>query len=179
MNTNRPPSKGLGLCLAAVFTLLSGAATFGIWYRSLAPIQSAYLLTYYRAQYLPSLSLFGPAKPKRYAVLTVNGQDANLSSMPATMNGVSLRYTYTTPDQFAAWLKAAVFAGESGMEFLETPLLIWGVLAFFSLLVGMIYTARQKRKLLDGIKLRGPDLMTVDQFNKATKGDGFVLKVKA
>ncbi len=177
--TNVFPSKAGGLLLTAGLAVLSGALTFSLWYQTLAPIQSSYLATYLTCEYMPSLSLFGRGeKPKRYSVITVNGKDATLATMPETMDGVGLRYTYTTPQVFGNWLQWMIYERKTPLQFAEVPLCLWGALCFLSLVAGTFLKKKGKQKAHDGVKLRGPDLLTRWQFNRQVKGDGFPLRLE-
>ncbi|MFL6354111.1 MAG: hypothetical protein ACJ74Z_19975 [Bryobacteraceae bacterium] len=175
------PGKGLGLLLASGGILASGVLTMGIWYRSLAPIQAAYLPTYFKAEYLPGPSLLGmAAKPKRYTVLTVNGKDANLSTMPDTTRGVGVRYTSTTPDLFSKWLRAAVYEGQTGLELLAVPLTLWAFLSLAAIIAATVITRKKRKAAQRGERIRGPENMTVKQFNRSQgRGEkGFSLLVE-
>jgi hypothetical protein len=73
----------------------------------------------------------------------------------------------------AAWLRKAVYGGQSATELLKVPLVMWVVLALCLVIVGGSYDARQKERARNGIQLRGPDLVSRWQFNRRIKGDGF------
>ncbi len=172
------PARGLGTLLTISLALVSGAVTFGVWHHELPPIQSLYLPTYLTSDYVPSFSLTGHAKPKRYSVITVNGKDATLATMPETLEGVSVRYTFATPESFGAWLRRAIYQGRSGLELIQTPLVVWGVCLLLSMLAGTFFAKYQKHKAHEGTKLRGPDLISRREFNRRVKGDGFPIRLE-
>lgn len=177
--TTQPPSRKLPFVLTLLAIVGSGAFLFGMFARHLEPLERAYIATYLKAQYLPTASSFGlREKPRRYPVVTVNGRDMTRANVPETAKGIGVRYTTTTPALFSEWLRLAVYDGKTGVELAKLPLILWGILSLLAIVFGVIFSVRQREKLLSGMKLRGPSFMTVRQFNKTTKGDGFALHVQ-
>src|SRR4051794_36231729 len=177
--STQPPSRKLPFVLTLLAIIGSGAFLLGMFARHLEPLERAYLATYLKAQYLPTASSFGlREKPKRYSVITVNGRDMTSATLPGTAKGIGVRYTTTTPALFSEWLRLAVYDGKTGVQLARIPLILWGILSLLAIIAGVCFAIRQREKLLSGMKLRGPSFMTVRQFNRITKGDGFALHVK-
>jgi hypothetical protein len=61
---------------------------------------------------------------------------------------------------------------------LATPLAAWGVAAAFVFGLGAVLDFYRRKRAREGIQLRGSALITVEQFNRATRGDGFALYVR-
>ena len=57
-------------------------------------------------------------------------------------------------------------------------MLTWICIFFTLLLAGVVCDFLRRKRAREGVKLRGPDLMTRDEFNEATHGDGFTLYVR-
>jgi hypothetical protein len=46
------------------------------------------------------------------------------------------------------------------------------------LTLGTVLDFRRRKRAREGLQLRGGEMLTVDEFNRVTKGDGFGLYVK-
>jgi hypothetical protein len=92
---------------------------------------------------------------------------------------ISVRVVNTnTPRDFHTWLRTAVYDGREVPQLLATPLAAWGVAAAFVFGLGAVLDFYRRKRAREGIQLRGGALMTVEQFNRATRGDGFALYVR-
>ncbi len=96
------------------------------------------------------------------------------------MEGVSVRYTDTTPDLFAGWLKQTVYENQTGVELLTWPLAAWGFLSFLFVIAAAIFTKKKRKAARRGERIRGPETMSVRQFNRSQGWEkkGFALAVK-
>lgn len=77
---------------------------------------------------------------------------------------------------FQAYLKASIFEGKTLTE-LYGPLVGYGLIAFLVLLPFAIPRDLKRRKILKyGRRLKGPEMMTPKEFNKAVEGQGVGFK---
>jgi hypothetical protein len=98
---------------------------------------------------------------------------------PETGSPISVYVLHTkSPGDFHTWLRTRIYAGREVRQLLATPLTAWCGVCILSLGLGIIVDFRRRKRAREGMKLRGGDLMSVKQFNRATKGDGFALYVK-
>jgi hypothetical protein len=83
-----------------------------------------------------------------------------------------------TPRDFHTWLRAVVYDGREVPRLLATPLACWSLAAVSLFGLGAVLDFYRRKRAREGIQLRGGVLMTVAQFNRATRGDGFALYVR-
>lgn len=67
-------------------------------------------------------------------------------------------------------LHEPVYNGKSFSEVLSVPVKLFFFVLGIHLLVGLVLAYRAKRALETEVHLRGPRLLTVDQYNRNTKG---------
>jgi membrane protein implicated in regulation of membrane protease activity len=96
------------------------------------------------------------------------------------MAGLSGRFVDVQPTVFAQWLRAAIYHGETPGDLIAVPLIVWASLATVFLVVGATFDFRRRRKAREGEQLRGPESMTVRQFNRTIprKEKGFALRTR-
>jgi hypothetical protein len=82
------------------------------------------------------------------------------------------------PSAFHAWLRAGVYGGRETPDLFRVPLGIWCFTAIFVFGLGAVLDFRRRKRAREGEQLRGGEMLTVDEFNRVTKGDGFGLYVK-
>lgn len=82
---------------------------------------------------------------------------------PSDKSRVDKQATYDT-------LHDLIYKGKSLTEVAKGPAEISGGILFAFLIVGAVQANRQRRALENGIILRGPELMSIRQFNKAARG---------
>ena len=58
------------------------------------------------------------------------------------------------------------------------PVVAWTGIFLILLLAGVVWDFLRRKRAREGVKLRGPDLLTRSEFNAATNGDGFTLYVR-
>ena len=54
----------------------------------------------------------------------------------------------------------------------------WIGIFLILVLAGVVWDFLRRKRAREGVKLRGPDLLTRSEFNEATNGDGFTLYVR-
>ena len=91
----------------------------------------------------------------------------------------TLPHSKRTPNPWPARDAAlqSVFEGRSMQDLLLTPLTASLTLFALSFLIGIVLDKRTRDRYRQGKKLRGPDLLTPQQFNQKVKGDGYVFPV--
>ncbi len=92
---------------------------------------------------------------------------------------ISVRVIHTnTPRDFYTWLRGRVYDGREVPQLLRTAIAVWSLSAVLLFGLGAVLDFYRRKRAREGIKLRGGALMTIDQFNRATRGDGFALYVR-
>jgi hypothetical protein len=96
------------------------------------------------------------------------------------MAGLSGRFVDVQPSVFARWLKAAIYRGETPGDLIAAPLMIWATVPAVFLVAGGVFDFRRRRRAREGEQLRGPESMTVSQFNRTIprKEKGFGLRTR-
>jgi len=78
--------------------------------------------------------------------------------------------------RFSVYLRGMIYQGTTLMGFFEPPIL-GGVILFLVLLpVAGFKDVQRQKELKYGRRLKGPEMLTPQQFNKAVKGDGVGFK---
>lgn len=168
------PSRALSGLVTLGLAAASGCATYAVWHSALAPIQSYYLGTYLKAEYIPGFPFINHTPVlKSFPVLTVRGKDATLANTPGELDGLATRIVSIPAKDFAQWLRLAIFNGQSGFQFAAIPFTFWIFFLLLSMGAGALISDQEKRRAHEGKKLRGPDLISRWQFNRRVKGDGF------
>jgi len=176
-----PTRVPVGFLIGACLAVAAAPLTYKTWRHFQSPLESFYLGTYLKASVMPSRTLLsGRPRLHRFYVVTVNGHDATPGTLPATMAGLSGRFVDVQPSVFAQWLRAAIYHGETPGDLIAAPLIVWASLAAVFLIAGGIFDFRRRRKAREGEQLRGPESMTVSQFNKTIprKEKGFALHTR-
>ena len=78
--------------------------------------------------------------------------------------------------RFNLYLQGVVYGGKSLTGFFEPPVLGGGVLFLLLLPVAAFKDIQRQKQLKYGRRLKGPEMLTPQQFNKAVKGDGVGFK---
>jgi hypothetical protein len=188
MNRQTFPSRiPIGLLLGGMAAVLSLVPTFAVFRSQLEPVQAHYLKTYLRLSVTPHRQA---AKPQKFRLLVrANGTSAPPSAcevttkllLPSPTGNLSrelvetaLRCSMETPPaEMKTWLRGAVYSGQSCSELLQSPLMIWGGVAFLCLAIGGACDVWRKRRARLGVQLRGPELLSRWKFNRTVQGDGF------
>src|SRR6185437_10972770 len=174
-----PTRVPVGFLIGACLTLAAAPATYKFWRHFESPLESFYLGTYLKASVMPSRTLLSE-RPllHRFYVVTVNGHDATPGTLPATMVGLSGRFVDVQPSVFAQWLRAAIYRGETPGDLIAVPIVVWASIATVFLVAGATFDFRRRRRAREGEQLRGPESMTVAEFNRTIprKEKGFALR---
>jgi hypothetical protein len=188
MNRKTFPSRiPIGLLLGGMAAVLSLVPTFAVFRSQLEPVQAHYLKTYLRLSVVPHRQT---AKPQKFLLLVrANGTSAPPSAcqvttkllLPSPTGNLSselvetaLRCSLETPPaDMKAWLRGAVYSGQSCFDLIQSSLTVWAVFAVCCVLIGSMCDVWRKRRARQGVQLRGPELVSRWQFNRRVKGDGF------
>ena len=176
-----PTRIPIGFLIVACMTLAAAPLSYKTWRTFQSPLESFYLGTYLKSSVTPSRTLLsGRPLLHRFYIVTVNGYDATPGTLPSTMAGLSGRFVDVQPTVFAQWLRAAIYHGETPGDLIAVPLIVWASLATVFLVVGATFDFRRRRKAREGEQLRGPESMTVRQFNRTIprKEKGFALRTR-
>ena len=176
-----PTRVPVGFILGACLAVAAAPLTYKTWRHFQTPLESFYLGAYLKASVMPSRTLLsGRPLLHRFYIVTVNGHDATPGTLPATMAGFSSRFVDVQPSAFAQWLRAAIYQGETPGDLIAAPLIVWASLAAVFLIAGGIFDFHRRRKAREGKQLRGPESMTVTQFNRTIprKEKGFALHTR-
>jgi hypothetical protein len=169
--------------LGAVLGFLSIVPVFAIWHHSQSPLER-----FYSPQYVGStlaqtpigtvISFFHSRRNTRtYFVLLQGGRPVTSAAGLDPARHVSVRFVETTPRIFGAWLQTQIYGGREFRTVLQIPIALSIGIYFGLFLFGLSYDCVRRKRAREGVPLRGPDLMTRQAFNRATKGDGFQLHV--
>jgi hypothetical protein len=183
MPSNFPTRAPIGLLLGAVLSFFLVIPIVAVWHFCQVPVQKFYFGEYL-ASYLSQTpvgtiaAFFKHSRRHEYYVLVQNSHLLS-TNRPEAGSAISVRVIHTnTARDFHTWLRTAVYDGREVPQLLATPLAAWGVAAAFVFGLGAVLDFYRRKRAREGIQLRGGDLMTVEQFNRATRGDGFALYVR-
>jgi hypothetical protein len=101
-------------------------------------------------------------------------------SQRALQSGYAL--LYLGPEQsyidmsLNAYLRSAIYGGNSLFDFYKLPLLLGLASLFVQLPFSIVRDVRRRKGLRYGRRLKGPELMTPKEFNNTVGGDGIGIK---
>jgi type IV secretory pathway TraG/TraD family ATPase VirD4 len=78
--------------------------------------------------------------------------------------------------RFSLYLKSVVFKGMTLIAFFQPPMFCGGVLFLVLLPIACFKDVQRQKQLKYGRRLKGPEMLTPQQFNKTVKGDGIGFK---
>ena len=78
--------------------------------------------------------------------------------------------------RFSAYLRGVVYKGTTLIGFFQSPVLGGGVLFLVLLPIAAFKDVQRQKELKYGRRLKGPEMLTPQQFNKTVKGDGVGFK---
>ncbi len=176
---NFPTRAPVGMLLGLILGSLSVVPIFVFWHRSLPLLER-----FYFPQYIGStlgqtpvgtvVSFFhGRRISRKYFVLMQGGKPIASAADFDPVRHVSVRFVQTTPRIFGAWLQTQIYGGRQFRELLQMPLALWIGIGFGLFFCGVAIDFARRKRAREGVPLRGPELMTRCEFNRATKGDGF------
>jgi hypothetical protein len=176
-----PTRLPVGFLIGACLAMAAAPITYETWRHFQSPLESFYLGTYLKASVMPSKTLLsGRPMIHRFYIVTANGHDATPATLPATISGLSGRFVDVQPSVFAQWLRVAIYHSETPGDLIAFPLMVWASVAAVLLVAGIIFDFRRRRRAREGEQLRGPESMTVAQFNRTIprKEKGFALRTR-
>ncbi len=183
MPENFPTRAPLGFLLGIVLGALSIVPILALWQHFEPPLERFYFAEYLTSELAqtpvgPVISfLIHRGKARRYYMLLQNGKPV-VGDGPEPGKPLSVRFMATTPRFFHDWLRWQIYSGREVHEVMQSPIAVWVAINLASFFAGILLDFRRRKKAREGVKLRGPDLMTRREFNRVTKGDGFALYVK-
>jgi hypothetical protein len=182
MQSNFPTRAPVGLIAGSLLAVLSIAPIFAIWQHLQPPVQRFYLgqyaVTYLSATPIGTVAtFFKGTKQHTYHVLA---QNRHLVSGPvAEIGPLTVHVVHgENPATFHAWLRNAVYGGREVQDVVRGPIGVWCFAAVSMFAVGAVLDFRRRKRAREGQQLRGGEILTVNEFNRVTKGDGFGLYVK-
>jgi len=181
---NFPTRAPVGMLLGVVLGLLSVVPVFVVWHRLQSPLERFYFpqligSTLSQTPLGTVTSLFhGRRTTRTYFVLMQGNRPLTEGALLDPTRRTFVRFVQTTPRVFGTWLQSHIYRGRSFRELIQVPVLAWIAIFSSSLLTGVVCDFLRRKRAREGVKLRGPDLMTRTEFNEATHGDGFTLYVR-
>jgi hypothetical protein len=142
-----PPSRHAGKLIALV---AAAGLSFGIFHFWMQTLPSA------QAHYLPGYAMATVADYARKKTVTVDKQ--SYLARP-----------------YAETLRLRVYDGHPVQNVILMPTFASGILLFGLLLLGGASDKWRMAKFRAGRRLRGPELLTVRQYNKQSEGDGLAI----
>ena len=181
---NFPTRAPLGMLLGGLLAFLSMVPIYAVWHHLQPPLERFYFPQYIGSTLAQTpvgtvISFFTSRRNTRtYLVLMQGGKPATSTAGLDPAGRISVRHVQTTPRIFGLWLQNQIYGGREFREVLQVPLAIWIATALGLLFAGVSYDFVRRKRAREGVALRGPDLLTRREFNRATKGDGFTLHVR-
>jgi hypothetical protein len=181
---NFPTRAPVGMLLGVVLGLFSAVPVFVVWHRFEAPLERFYFPQFIGSTLAQTpigtvTSFFRSRRTTRtYFVLIEGSRPFIGSALFGPTERVSVQFVETTPRIFATWLRIHTYDGRSFHEVVEIPVAVWISFFLILLLAGVVWDFLRRKRAREGVKLRGPDLLTRSEFNEATNGDGFTLYVR-
>jgi hypothetical protein len=182
MQSNFPTRAPVGLIAGFLLGVFSILPILVVWQRIQPPVQRFYLgqyvVTYLSATPIGTVAAFFKGSNEHtYHVLAQNGHlvsGAVAGTRPLTVHVVH----GGDPAAFHAWLRTQTYGGREVPDLVRGPIGIWSFVAVGMFGVGALLDFRRRKRAREGMQLRGGEMLTVDEFNYVTKGDGFGLYVK-
>jgi hypothetical protein len=181
---NFPTRAPVGMLLGVVLGLFSVVPVFVAWHRSQPPLERFYFPQYIGSTLAQTpvgtvTSFFRSRRGTRtYFVLMEGDRPITNAALPGPAGRISIRVVQTTPRIFGTWLRNHIYGGRAFREVLQVPLVAWIGTFFILFAAGVVWDFLRRKRAREGVKLRGPDLLSRSEFNQATNGDGFTLYVR-
>jgi type IV secretory pathway TraG/TraD family ATPase VirD4 len=188
---------------AALAALALTFIIFCVWLRVWrTPLQRYYLPVYVRSSILAT---FSPNHRSTYRMLFVSSGDnafrpaltgdvisgktldadgkvIPLALSPATLYEGNLllfrgpKRTFIDA-RLSVYLKDVVYGGRSPSIFFRPPLIAGAAALMILLPIAAVWDVKRQKELKYGRRLKGPEMLTPQQFNRAVKGDGIGFKI--
>ena len=181
---NFPTRAPIGMLLGVVLGLLSVIPIFVVWHRLQSPLERFYFPQLIGSALAQTplgtvTSLFhGRRTTRTYFILMQGNRPLTTVAPFDPKRRISVRFVQTPPRIFGTWLRSRIYGGRSFREVVQAPIVSWAAIFVTLLLAGVVCDFLRRKRAREGVKLRGPDLMTRTEFNEATHGDGFTLYVR-
>jgi hypothetical protein len=181
---NFPTRAPVGMLLGALLGLLSIIPVFAVWHHWQPPLNRFYLPQYIGSTLAETpvgtvISFFNSRRNTRtYFVLMQSGKPVTSAASLDPARPVLVRFVTTTPRIFSTWVRNQIYRGQEFREVVRVPLALWAGIALSLFVCGLCCDFVRRKRAREGVQLRGPDLLTRREFNRATKGDGFILHVR-
>jgi hypothetical protein len=177
-----PSRLPIGLILGCCLTLAIAPLTYSIWRHSQSTLESFYLGEYAKANFSLSKTLLSNRPiTQQYYIVTIDGNYATPDTIrTAKPQQISGRFVSVQSRAFALWLKEVVYNGRTLGELIEVPILVWLFTGLVLVIAGGAIDFRRRLIAREGEQLRGPETMTVRQFNATIKRKerGFAIHTK-
>ena len=181
---NFPTRAPIGMLLGVVLGLFSAVPVFVVWHRFEAPLERFYFPQFIGSTLAQTpvgtvTSFFQSRRTTRtYFVLMQGNRPLAGVALSGPAEPVSVQFVQTTPRIFGTWLRNQIYGGRTFHEVVQVPVVAWTSVFLILLLAGVVWDFLRRKRAREGVKLRGPDLLTRSEFNEATNGDGFTLYVR-
>jgi hypothetical protein len=182
MASNFPLRAPIGLIAGVLLAGISIIPIMAVWLGLQPPVERFYVGQYVVTSISSTpigtvATFFKGSQDHKYHVLVQNGHP--VSGPVAETRLLSVRVVHgENPTAFHAWLRVNVYHGRDLSDLFRPPLEVWCAVALCSFVLGAVLDFRRRKSAREGIQLRGGEMLTVDEFNSVTKGDGFGLYVK-
>jgi hypothetical protein len=180
MNPSASPLRKpapVGILCVLLLSALVAFVSLQTWRHFAPALQAYYVSVYARESLLPHLALGKAAhQPKRYFAV-YNGAALATDETPTIEPArISVRPLFAQPQQFTGWLRTAIYHGRTIPEILRIPVIASATCLLIFLFVGVTFDAQRLQAFRRGRKLRGPDLLSSQQFNRRIQGDGLTFQ---
>jgi hypothetical protein len=182
MPSNFPSRAPVGLLTGVLSAVLCFVPTLALWHFLQSPVRQFYFGEYV----LTSLSqtavgsvvaFFRHSQRHTYYVLAQRGHLVWSDLDPHV--GFSVRAVhFESSTSFDTWLRDRVYGGRELLDLLRVPMAVWCCLAVLFFGLGIVLDFRRRKRAREGQQLRGGELLSVKEFNRTTKGNGFALYVQ-
>jgi hypothetical protein len=142
-----PPNRWTGKLCALVLTVILSFGIFHLWMRTLPPAQAYFL----------------PAYAKATIAAAVHKKT------------VAIDKTVYLARPYAETIRLRVYSGRPLQRVILNPAGIMLGFLISAMSMGGMYDERQMARFRKGRRLRGPEMLTVRQYNKQSEGDGLAI----
>jgi hypothetical protein len=182
MPSNFPSRAPVGLITGSLSAVLCLLPVLAVWHLSQTPVRqfyfSQYVLSFLSQTALGTVAaFFRHSHGHNYHVLVQNGHLVSSALDPRFRLSVRAVH-FDRPEIFHTWVRDHIYGRRELLDLLRVPLTVWCSAAIVLFGWGVVLDFRRRKRAREGQQLRGGELLTVDQFNRATKGDGFALYVQ-
>lgn len=166
----RPPA---GILCALLLALLLSFSLFQYWKSSLSTLQQFYLLTYLK----PRISVGNKPSFQTVALVFIGPRLATDASLTHAPGIATVRLMNVDRNTITAWMQRNVYDGSTPLQMLSMPGMAIGSCIVLCLIAGGMIDARNARIRRNGLKVKGPNLLSVRQYNRLAKGDGLSIQL--